>query len=95
MTTQSLSHQAATMSVEQELTGLIPTLRADAVALHQMAATADIDTTHAHLCSSPSTPETRAAAFRAIWELHRAAEMLTQITDGLDRAHHFLEEASR
>ena len=29
----------------------------------------------------------RAASFRIVWELHRAAEMIDQVRAGIDRAH--------
>lgn len=33
------------------------------------------------------TPAGRAASYRESWELHRAAEMIHQVAEGVDRAH--------
>jgi hypothetical protein len=55
-------------------------------ALHQVAAFHDDPGGHSAVVDG-DVRHGRAASYQAAWELHRAAEMLTQVATGIDRAH--------
>lgn len=52
--------------------------------LHQIGATHDHTTVNG---PSPINRSDRATAYQVSWELHRAAEMVNQVTATVDRAH--------
>lgn len=86
---RGLAHATRTTSDPTEiypvLGALSVSLSSMSQSLHQLGASRDHTTHTAHVDGDPH--EGRAAAYRVVWELHRAAEMLRQVAECVDRAH--------
>ncbi|MFI5623500.1 hypothetical protein ACIA03_08550 [Nocardioides sp. NPDC051685] len=87
---RSLAHSTRTIDDPAEIYALLgdlsPAVTSMAQSLHQIARVHDgLGPDRATVAESRRSG--RATSYAVSWELHRCAEMLTQIATGIDRAH--------
>lgn len=87
---RELAHRTRSTNDPREISPILESVSAATAALsqclQQLAAIHDDDSRHPGWTLDDSRTS-RAAAYRASWELHRAAEMICHVTTALDVAH--------